>query len=340
MWKVYGMNFSPQFFKMRLRVSLSLQALFLFAMMHAFPVQGKEPRFGYISYSTYNIGDDIQALAAMRFLPSNALPINRESIGVFSSSEKVRAIVNGWFMHTKYNVHYHSSDPAPQRVWPLAPCIDPLLISIHLSPDFLPIGLSPEGVEYLKQHGPVGARDLWTLHELSKRQIPCYFSGCLTLTLKNRASSRENIIYAVDVDDDCVRYIQSKTGCLVKTLSHEDSKFGWMTNEQRLEYAEKLLSLYRTAKCVVTTRLHAALPCLALKTPVIFILRNEEDPRFFGLKELTRHGSREDFLQGKIPFDFDNPPKNPKRYVSLRKRMITIVTKWVKGSSHETSSKR
>jgi hypothetical protein len=303
--------------------------VFIFILSAVF-LEGQEPVFGYISYSTFNIGDDIQALAARQFLPNNALPINRESIGVFRSNSRVHTLVNGWFMHTKFNVYYHSTEPAPQKWWPPAKCIEPLLISFHLRPQFLPIALSAEGEEYLRRHGPIGARDLDTLRELRARGIPSYFSGCLTLTFKRPDSQRENVIYAVDIDDECVNYIRSKTNTPVKVISHENVKFGYWSNEQRLQYAKELLSLYQKAKCVVTTRLHAALPCLAFQTPVFFIIKNQSDCRFNGLKELTRNGSRQEFLQGGVPFDFNNPPENPKRYIPLRKKLKRTVTKWVK----------
>jgi hypothetical protein len=55
--------------------------------------------------------------------------------------------------------------------------------------------------------------------------------------------------------------------------------------------------------------------------------------RFDGLRELVRNCSKEEFLNGKLDFDFDNPPENPKDYLPLRKQLITNVTAWVKAQS-------
>lgn len=43
------------------------------------------------------------------------------------------------------------------------------------------------------------------------------------------------------------------------------------------------LYLYANAECVITTRLHAALPAIAFGTPALFLLKNSKDPRYSGL---------------------------------------------------------
>lgn len=122
-----------------------------------------EVEFGYMSYHTINIGDDIQSIAAKRFLPKNCTGIDRESIGVFN--QNIKAIVNGWYMHTTANSPkwHRPFVRTPEECWPPSPTIDPLLISIHFTKAFLPFAFSQDGVEYLKKHGPVGARDYHTL---------------------------------------------------------------------------------------------------------------------------------------------------------------------------------
>lgn len=62
------------------------------------------------------------------------------------------------------------------------------------------------------------------------------------------------------------------------------------TNDQRFARAEELIKLYSTAKLVITSRIHCALPCLGLETPVLF-LQNLDDSqesicRFQGLLNL------------------------------------------------------
>lgn len=47
------------------------------------------------------------------------------------------------------------------------------------------------------------------------------------------------------------------------------------TNKDLLNIAEKLVKKYAKAKMVVTSRIHAGLPCLGMETPVVFIANEE-----------------------------------------------------------------
>ena len=50
---------------------------------------------------------------------------------------------------------------------------------------------------------------------------------------------------------------------------------GKVTNKDLLNIAESLIKTYAGAKMVITSRIHAGLPCLGLDTPVIFISNKE-----------------------------------------------------------------
>lgn len=207
------------------------------------------------------------------------------------------------------------------------------MISLHFWKGFVPYVITEESIAYLRQHGPIGARDLATLQILQKHGIPSYFSGCLTLTLVNPYSeeNREEIIYAVDIDEECINYIKSCTKCKVVDLSHICNFLPFIREKERLAYAERILEKYRKAKCVITRRFHASMPCLAFETPVLFI--EPKGPRFEGIKELLHTCSRQDLLNGKSGFDFEHPPKNKPAYLPLRENLIKIVTDWVKNTS-------
>ena len=280
---------------------------------------------GYVMPKSTNIGDAFQAIAAKRFLPKDSIAIDRDLIHQFNCPRPVKAVVSGWLMHTKEGSYWERRDVAmPQKSWPPSSIIDPLLISIHITGSFIEQAFSPEGVQYFKDHGPVGARDYFTLNELQQRGIPSYFSGCLTLTLKNTAKLRNNIIYLVDIDDACVQYIKARTTSPVVVLTHGASI---MSTNQTLKYAEDLLNKYQKAKCVVTARLHAAMPCLAYETPLLFI-GTPSGPRFDGLVEHTRNCTADDLLLGNIDYDFDNPPPNPNTHLAITENLIQIMTEW------------
>lgn len=75
---------------------------------------------------------------------------------------------------------------------------------------------------------------------------------------------------------------------VILTQYHDSSEYP--TNEQRFDRAEELIKMYSTAKLVITSRIHCALPCLGLETPVLF-LQNLDDSqesicRFQGLLNL------------------------------------------------------
>ncbi len=302
--------------------------IFLILWLGFIPLVFCSEEFGYISYSSYNIGDDIQSLAAKRFLPEGSIPIDREFLGSFQHDCPVSTIINGWLMHTKKNAWYLNFIAPPEKSWPPPSSISPLLISLHFTKGFLPEAFAPEAVDYMKAYGPVGARDLFTLQELQKRDIPSYLSGCLTLTLDNPFTERDNIIYIVDLDKAITNYVRKNTNAKVIEMTHKIPLSIQFDHKNRLKYAENLLNKYRKAKCVLTSRFHATMPCLAFETPVILV--NKLDYRFKGLKGLVNHCSPRDILRGK--YDLQHPPQNPQGYRILRENMIEIVTHWVNSS--------
>jgi hypothetical protein len=62
------------------------------------------------------------------------------------------------------------------------------------------------------------------------------------------------------------------------------------TEESYLKESEALVKKYAAAKLVVTSRIHCALPCLGLETPVIYTKNSSQSEesacRFDGLEEL------------------------------------------------------
>jgi hypothetical protein len=82
--------------------------------------------------------------------------------------------------------------------------------------------------------------------------------------------------------------------------------------------AARLLSEYTAARAVITTRLHCALPCLALGTPVLFVPTAHDDYRFSGLRDLLHVTSPEKLLAGDIDYDFRDPPPNRTEWMALR----------------------
>jgi len=275
------------------------------------------PRFGLLDYpGIENLGDTIQTLAARRFLPRVDALVPRERLAapLAGGDGAVRMILNGWFMH---DVDF----------WPPNPAIEPLLISMHFVQGGRPRlrrwvrsrierMLSGAGAEFLRHWGPVGARDYFTLEQLERRGIPAYHSGCLTLTLpRDDTVVRTDTIVASDLPPAALAYLRGAVSRPVETVTHLGGEH--LNTAGRDAAATALLGRYASAAAVVTTRIHAALPCLALGTPVLLVHDARLERRIADMTPLFHSCSIDDFVAGRHGFDFTNPPPNPDGFTAL-----------------------
>ncbi|WP_109300634.1 polysaccharide pyruvyl transferase family protein [Aquimarina sp. AU474] len=270
-------------------------------------------KYGLLTYDEnrrfFNVGDNIQSLAAKQFLPQVDTFLNRERLGDYQG-EQVKLIMNGWFTHNIHN-------------WVPSEDIDPIFVSFHMNNTAAPFMLSERGIAYLKKHEPIGCRDQFTADTLKSKGIDAHFTGCLTLTLdsyKVDDSQRGEDIYIVDplysyprpekifyntkltvknILNGSAFQLGKKNKHLKNFISKEvletaefinqEPPSNQFSDEQKFEMAEALLNKYARAKLVITSRIHCALPCLALGTPVIFINGFDsfvDSCRFDGILEL------------------------------------------------------
>lgn len=286
-------------------------------------------RYGLLKYhNTENLGDEVQSIAVRRFLPAVDIEIDRDRLASFEpvDEQRYKLVCNGWFSH------------CPTE-WPPSKFIDPLLISVHISHSiFVSPARSSQGIlpadimlhdgviEYLRHFGPVGTRDLATLDLLEKANVPAYFSGCVTLTLpKKGVEKRSDLIVVCDVPEEALKYIRShttKSVQIVRVLGRGSS------SSERFAEAEEHLKLLKSASCVISSRLHVTLPCLALGTPVFMIDTAEDQYRFSGLGSLYRHGSLEAFLTGAV-FDVENPTPNSVDYEPIARNIERTIKSFI-----------
>lgn len=293
-------------------------------------------KFGLLVFeNTENIGDDIQSYAAIQFLPQIDYFIDRENMNTFQTqnNEPIAVIMNGWFMHNKWN-------------FPPSEAIYPNLISMHITNNkvryFDPVileFLDGIGGDYLRTFSPVGARDTHTLSILNKKNIPAYFSGCLTLTLPKQKiiKNQRKYICLVDLNSDVEKKIiehlkNMNIDIKILTMNRDRTKTNWAENytDKKIEI-EKLLTVYQNAECVITSRLHVSLPCLAMETPVLTIF-NPLDERFSGLNEYLNIMSVEDFLNDSYSYDILNPSANKPNYLTARNILIDNCKEFVKNA--------
>ncbi|MEM1890684.1 MAG: polysaccharide pyruvyl transferase family protein [Pyrobaculum sp.] len=280
-------------------------------------------KYGVVYAKTDNIGDDIQAVAALQFLPRVDFWIERENLHKVESDDVVKVILNGWYTFNPWS-------------WPPSEAIQPLIISIHISPHVSMYFLRDRVIRYLKRWEPIGARDLWTLKLLKYGGVNAYFSGCLTLTLDKtyKPHKRSDYILLVDVPASVEKAVQRrfkdhvvKWSNRLTTLGRDrvlrsvDSyinrvfnqifpfsirynldvlhdyiyykifnlKVGALTPAIRLQIASEVVKLVASARAVVTSKLHIALPALALETPLVFIPGDPNDVRFSGYRQFMAY---------------------------------------------------
>jgi len=156
-----------------------------------------------------NIGDYVQSLAQTVFIDHDEelIYVDKERLSEFECPDgKASVVMNAWFM------------VFPQ-FWPPSKDINPLFISTHISSMNADKMLSDEGVSYLKKYGPVGCRDLGTLQILEQKDIPCYFSGCLTLSLGRKYKTKitnDKVIFV----DPYIESVRNKEGKIsIRTIS-------------------------------------------------------------------------------------------------------------------------
>lgn len=257
-------------------------------------------QYGSYNPDTVNLGDYIQFLAAAQYFGRVDEFVDRDHL----STVKEGAIIgNGW---------YSFSDDRHQLLE--SSSLQFLPISIHINN---PEESFPQVLKSLKRIEPIGCRDLATCAYLRKKNIDAYFSSCLTTTLDIKYSDPEILsgrkqrrgVFLVDVNRgkdfpfNFVKAILGKKKAVLANqverlltiyptepvfrIQHEVDKS--LSHTERFAMAEKLLKSYSHAKLVITSRIHAALPCLALGTPVVLVVKRKDPKRYQGLTEFLNY---------------------------------------------------
>lgn len=286
-------------------------------------------KYGLVLFKdTDNIGDDIQSYAASQFLPKIDYVIDREKLDEFipEKREYVTTIMNGWYMHKKHH-------------FPFSPYIHPLLISMHFSENDL---ITKPGYqfldgytkEFLSSYGKIGCRDESTKKALDTLGYQTYFSGCMTLTLdKVTKSKRGNYICVVDMKPEFVEKLKVLYPSVeIKEMTHWliPEEQGKLTLIERMNRVKEYLAIYQNAKFVVTDRLHVALPCLALETPVLLVYYEHNADRLETFKDYVTYCSEDEYL-AYTQEDFENI-QNPTQYKKIRNSLKRRIKAFIEES--------
>ncbi|NLR81450.1 polysaccharide pyruvyl transferase family protein [Chitinophaga eiseniae] len=227
-------------------------------------------RFAGFSYEGLNnLGDHIQSICMERLIPLVKKRFNRDKLGQILDPAKYVVVMNGWFTHS------------PQY-FPPSDTVFPFFWGFHVTNSCWDKMSTPNCINYLRTHSPIGCRDSFTQKCLGEIGVDSFYSKCLSLTLpkrKKRPTNGWNIL--VDVPIPLPAFIEDNA----IHVSHRISPN--VPEKDKFEQAQKLLALYRdSANLIVTTRLHCALPAAAMGIPVIFL----GDPNDYRLSLLSDIG--------------------------------------------------
>jgi hypothetical protein len=243
-----------------------------------------------LAHPVMNIGDIVQTISVENLFEQMGIAGEQiAEVGKYDlkhySGERLVIPITGYF----------NERPGRGEV-PFSPDVIPVFLGYHVG-----WGLYDDAVvEYFKRFQPIGCRDNKSKRAFLQRGISAYVNGCSTVAFARRqdAAGRERTFF-VDVPESLNPYIPESLLEQGEFLSHivpiEQQPLGRQEYDRLVAYTHHLLNRYRDeARLVVTSRLHCALPCLAMGIPVIFVTQNLPETCDF-LTSLIRIHSPQDF---------------------------------------------
>lgn len=300
---------------------------------------------GLLIYRTYNnvfnIGDYIQSLAASQFFLDKAdVFICREELKNYAGDE-VKMIMNGWFTHEPYNwppsakifplfVSFHINSVAREKLLNEE--------SIKYLKSFEPIGCrDKETARSIKEKGIDSffsgclTLSLGMTYKSDEKSTEVYFVDPFFEKKTNIFSLAKYLLILgknyKDIHKITKSYFKENTlknklkmsafymaycklfskEILVNGvyINHIVSELDFKDEEAKFDYARKLLSQYAKAKLVITSRIHCALPCLGLETPVLYVEDvNQSETSFCRLDGLRELFNIVSYNKGQIKANF------------------------------------
>jgi len=265
-----------------------------------------------------NMGDYIQSMAAKQFLNSPGVLVEREQLHEYDG-EHIKLIMNAWWMHIPENwppsekinplfISFHITPRVAERMLTEN--------SVEYFKKHAPIGCRDKGTQkILERYGVetyfTGCLTL-TLgnsykHKPEQGKVLIVNPQFTRPTLKKPMNFIKSLVSCIG-NYKVIKHISKKLYLSDSLLSMMKTTFFYNTyrkkfsdellmdanyhshgvnikefegESERFDYTDKLLKEYSTASLVITSRLHAALPCVAIGIPTIFIY-GEDIPRSSG----------------------------------------------------------
>lgn len=298
-----------------------------------------------------NLGDYVQSTAAKQFLPEVNHHVTREGMHLYND-ESIKMIMNAWYMANPDN-------------FPPSDKITPLYVSVHLNSSIVDRIFRPEVIEHFKKHQPIGCRDNHTRDLLRAKGIDAYYSGCMTLTLGHtykRDNVTDEVIFADIMHDSLsvkqllkqplrlgkrilngrIKELSIKRDVLKKYFDEDilnravyiDQMVPYIDARVGFKMADQYLKRLSSARLVVTSRIHTALPCLAMGTPVIFVnggfKTKVDNCRFDGLFDFFNRIDIDGSGNSKCNFSFSGEKINIKTVLENKNLHIPFTNELIK----------
>ena len=267
--------------------------------------------------ATDNLGDDLVALAAMQHLPRVDYALDADALDAplpaLGEDDRLVLLCPGLFLRSSAH-------------WPPEKHIAPVCMGVHISLEDawgLPVStLDGAGLDALMACAPIAARDVRTANRLAQLNIPHALTGCLSLTLDHPTVPRKGVICSDTPEEviTAIRDFRQDVTVLTHSVSSPAPDF-----TTRMDSAKALLSLYAAAEMVFTRRLHCAMACLAVGTPVLLLYHPEYEDisRFAPMDAMVRKQPVDDFLQELRAHGMPAPWRNPADVGAIRRIMLT-----------------
>lgn len=206
---------------------------------------------------SFNLGDDIQTLAVSRLVPHVDGYVSREALA--QVAEPCTVPLNGYFLNSTN--------------WPPAPVVRPVFYAFHMAREGQAVLLSAQSIEYLKRWQPIGCRDRGTQALLASHGVEAYYSRCLTLTLPRREQAPEDgQVFLVGLSRAARQAVPKALRRGSVTVDQARVRLPVDKTPLKLALAAELLEQYRRrARLVITSKIHCAMPCIAMGIPVVFL---------------------------------------------------------------------
>jgi len=211
-----------------------------------------------------NLGDEVQTFAAELHLPTLDGHVDRDGLALLDENEEPFVVImNGWYSNN------------PTNCLPAAKCVIPVFWGMHINTanktnEYF---LSGDRLEYLKHHEPIGCRDPQTMEMLQGKGVKAFYSKCVTHTFPKREKEPvDGKIFLCDMPNIPV---PSKIHRVATQMSQFEKDY-YGVKIRRLKSQKNLDILREQASLVITSKIHCAMPCVAMGIPVIYFGQPDE----------------------------------------------------------------